>query len=85
MSEPATIKERMEALGWCFEADFDPDGEKLLAHAIKLRAIEGRPGHSDVIAYHNETIYREDHAACRAAWVAEWDEESKPKTEASQS
>jgi len=77
MADPATIKERMEALGWCFEADYDGDGEKLVAHAIKLRPIEGRPGHSDVIAYQNEMIYQTDHAACRAAWAAEWDADGK--------
>lgn len=79
MAEPATIKERMEALGWSFQVDYDCDGEKLIAGAIKLRPIAGRPGSYDVVAYDNETAYRDDHAACRAAWKAEWDADGTPQ------
>ncbi len=74
MAEPATVKERMEALGWSFEVDYDCDGEKLIAEAIKLRPT-GR-GTYEVQAYHTDGEYQRDHAACRDAWAAEWDAQS---------
>ncbi len=79
MGEPATIKERMEALGWHFEADYDPDGVKLCASAVKLPPMPNGRGYYEVRAYHTDAEYTRDHAACRAAWEAEWDAASTPK------
>ncbi len=76
MPEPASIKERMEALGWRFEVDYDCDGEKLIAEAIKLGPPDERRVCA-VIGYHNEQAYRNDHAACRAAWMAEWERDGQ--------
>ncbi|WP_142847268.1 hypothetical protein [Telmatospirillum sp. J64-1] len=71
MSEPISLKERMEKFGWVIAADYDQDGVNLLPYAMKLRMIDGHTARA--IAYQTDAEYEADLAACRKEWDAEWD------------